>query len=89
MNDSAQHRAIKDAEGIGAPLPLGKAERAGTAQPREEKALVFLINMYKYPRGGCKTTVPDCSQWCSEIRQAAVGTNTEGCMNIRKPFHTV
>ena len=72
-----------------ASLLWGKAERAGTAQPREEKALVFLINMYKYPRGGCKTTVPDCSQWCSEIRQAAVGTNTEGCTNIRKPFYTV
>jgi len=39
MNDSAQHRAIKDAERIGAPLPLGKAERAGTAQLREEEAL--------------------------------------------------
>ncbi|KAK4809428.1 hypothetical protein QYF61_009703, partial [Mycteria americana] len=44
----------EDDEGTGAPVLCGKAERAATAQPGEEKARGDLINVYQYPKGGCK-----------------------------------
>ncbi|GAB0180739.1 hypothetical protein GRJ2_000539200 [Grus japonensis] len=44
----------EDDDGLGASLLRGKAERAGTVQPREEKAQGDLINVYKYLKRGCK-----------------------------------
>ncbi|PKU40124.1 hypothetical protein llap_9573 [Limosa lapponica baueri] len=44
-----------DDEGTGASHIWGKAGRAGTAQPGEEKDWgADLINVYKYLKGGCK-----------------------------------
>lgn len=42
-------RAHHDAEGPGAPLPRGRAERAGAG---EEEALGGLIHVRKYLKGG-------------------------------------
>jgi len=40
--------------GTGTSLLGGKAERAGTVQPGEEKAQGDLSNVYKYLQGGCR-----------------------------------
>ncbi|KAK4826406.1 LOW QUALITY PROTEIN: hypothetical protein QYF61_008693, partial [Mycteria americana] len=55
--------------GIGAPDIQGEAERAGTAQPREEKAQGDLINVYKYLMGGVKKTEAGSSQWYPAKKQ--------------------
>ena len=51
----------------------GKAERAGAAQPGEEKAQEDLINVYKYK--GTKRTKPGSFQWCPVTGPEAMGTN--------------
>lgn len=44
----------KDDEGTGSSPQGGKAERAGTVLPVEEKACGFPINAYKYLKSVCK-----------------------------------
>lgn len=44
----------EDVEASSIPTTGGKAQRAGTVQPGEEKAQRDLINVSEYLQGGCK-----------------------------------
>ncbi|KAK4824359.1 hypothetical protein QYF61_013694 [Mycteria americana] len=53
MLERVQQRATKMIKGL-EHLTYKERLRAGTVQPREEKARRDLINVYKYLEGGCK-----------------------------------
>ena len=61
----------------------GKAERAGAAQPGEEKAQEDLINAYKYMNGGSKEDGPRLFSVVSSDRLGGTGN----CLEILEiPF---
>ena len=82
----------EDDEGSGESHIWGKAERASTAQPREETAQEGVINVYKYLKGGWKE---DRARLCSVVpsdRTRGSGhklTHRVFPLNIRKHFFTV
>lgn len=55
-------KGCKGGYGTGGSDLQGKAKRAGTTQPGEEKAQGGLIDAYKYLVGGVKKTEADSSQ---------------------------
>jgi len=70
-----QAKRHKDDVGTGAPHVGGKAERQGTAQPGEEKALgVSSMSVNTWRKGG-KRMEPGSFQWCPVTGQAAMSTN--------------
>ena len=54
---------------------MRRAERAGTVQPGEEEAQGYLINVYKYLKGGAWKTESGSFQWCPVAGQEAMVTN--------------
>lgn len=78
MNERHGHIALhqmkvqEDDKGLRATGTWGGAERAGSVEA-EEKAQGDIINMWKYPTGGVKTS--HSSQWCPVTGWRAMGTN--------------
>jgi len=63
----------KDDEGTGTCVLWGKAERAGTVQPGEEKAQEGLINVCKCLKGECKED--GARLWCPVTGPEAMRAN--------------
>ena len=64
-----------DNEGMGAPLLWGKAEGAGTVQPREEKAQGISPVSINTWREGAKRREPGSPHWAPPKGPEAMGTN--------------
>ena len=78
----------EDDEGTGVSLLWGKAERAGTVQPIEEKAQRDLINVYKYWWGRGNKMEPGSSQWYPVTGQEAMGAGNHISV-LEKPQHFI
>ena len=90
--ERVQERAVKMIKGQEHLFPWGKAERAGTVQPGEEKAQGDLIHVYKYRMGGNEEdgarlfpVMPSARTRGSEHKLK----HRRFSLNIRKRFFTV
>jgi len=85
-------RGHQDDEGTGASLLGGKADRAATVQPGEEKSQGDLIKVYKYLQGGCKEDGARLFSVMPSDRTRGSGhrlKHRRSPLNTRKHFFTV